>query len=324
MRHTHALTLILLLGAFALASIAGARSARIVEIPLLDNHFVVTGYGNTDSPRFIFIAPHFNEQIGTREARKLVEGWKNPQEAALYVVGSRNADLTARMKECGVEKNDPPERYLYFSYDIHWYCIDPNRIFSRRGFERELILWENRAWHVAKELKREVKIPVMVDSDVPDAVRGLLKAVGIEREGKSPEAVVAVHNNTPTPAGSLDTFSILWYKEGGPASGDVAHKGPEHCVFEGDPSHIDDLILVTEPGDYAYIRKDGRFNVALLKNNPESDDGSLSTYCLRKGIRYINIEAQHMNSQPRQNEKNGEYQYSMLQLVKKMLKEKKR
>jgi hypothetical protein len=163
----------------------------------------------------------------------------------------------------------------------------------------------------------------MVDSDVPDAVRGLLKATGIEREGPPPEAVVAVHNNTPTPAGSLGSFSLLWYKEGGPASADVVKDGREHCVFEGDPAHIDHLILVTEPEDYAYIRKDGRFNVALLKNNPDSDDGSLSTYCHRKGIRYVNVEAQHMNKDPRQNDKNGEYQYSMLQLVKKMLQQKK-
>jgi hypothetical protein len=225
------------------------------------------------------------------------------------------------MKRDSVCKNDPPERYLYFSYQGQWYAIDPNRIYTRRGIERELLLFRDSRWIAVKELKDNTAIPEIVKDTVGKAAAQILTRTGINGKGKHPEAVVAVHNNTPTEEGSLETFSLLWYRAGGPCHIDVAKSNGTACIYEGDPAGIDNFMLVNTPEDFYAIKRDGRFNVVLLDSCPEGsdrDDGSLSVWCGRKGLRYINVEARYMPSGD-ENRICMEYQFEMLELVRKVV-----
>ncbi len=296
------------------------------EIPIFNNRFKIEAYGNTVSPRFVFISPHYNEQIGAEAARRLVESWKDPGEAVLYRVRPCNSGVEEAMKRDSVLWNDPPGRYLYFSFENRWYCIDPNRIFTERGIEQQIILWKDGNWVTRKDAKKGITVPAAVLDEVEGATGKLLISTGIEGKKGHPEAVVAVHNNSPTAGGSLETFSFLWYMKGGPCFNEIEGADGTSCIYEGDREHIDNLFLVNRREDFEYIRRDGRFNVALFKSHlgePDSDDGSLAAYCGRRGLRYINIEVQHMNKAQEVNGKNGEYQYAMLQLLRKMLKEEK-
>jgi hypothetical protein len=320
------IALLILLFASLLMGASSAAFPGTDEIRVFNNRFVIEAYGNRTAPRFIFIAPHYNESIGAAAARELVENWGDPREAVFYRTRPCNSMVEEAMHRDGGEENDPPGRYLYFSLEKQWYCIDPNRIFTRRGIETELNLREGSEWVAKKNLKKESAIPSTVYDEVERAAGQILTSTGIEGNSRGPEAVVAVHNNSPTGAGNLDSFSLLWYKAGGPCYGEVAREGDIPCIYEGDPENIDCLFLVNRREDFCSIKKDGRFNVVLFKSlldDPNSDDGSLAVYCERKGLRYINVESQHMNGVKGMNDKNRNYEYAMLELVRQVLTEKK-
>ncbi|MDQ7827061.1 MAG: hypothetical protein RDV48_29965 [Candidatus Eremiobacteraeota bacterium] len=292
------------------------------EIPLLDCRFVLEARGNTRSPRCIFFVPHPNEKNGASAAGDLVKDWDS---AALYVLRPSNlSDIEKAMARDKIPQNSPAGRYLYFSWKGRWYAIDPNRIYTPRGVAGELLVHESHRWMKAGERKNKEAVPAQVTRAVKSAAEKIIAALGIEKKSPSPVTIVAVHNNSPTAPGDLESFSFLWYKAGGPCEKEVERREGSPCLHEGDPARCDNLILVNRFEDFQYLRKDGRFNVLLMaatEEGREGDDGSLSVYCGSKGIRYVNVEAQHMNKSRVQNEDSRIYQRSMLQLVRKMVEE---
>lgn len=140
--------------------------------------------------------------------------------------------------------------------------IDPNRMFSRAGAEKNLRTL-NPSWS-AEQIKKALD---KLDSDREDFVRRLFP--------KREEVLVALHNNGPA-------YSM---KDETAISDDVA---------TNDKEHPDEFMLCTQRPDFQVLAG-GPYNVLLQNKVPKEDDGSLSRLCATRGVRYVNIEAAHGN-----------------------------
>ena len=145
--------------------------------------------------------------------------------------------------------------------------IDPNRMWSRVGAERNLRTL-NPAWP-EQQIQRALD---ELDDDRPDFLRRLLPPPG--------GLLIALHNNGP---GYSVTDEV-------PISDSVALN---------DPEHPDEFMLCTMRPDFD-ILAGGGFNVVLQHRAPTEDDGSLSRLCASRGVRYVNIEAAHGNEAAQQ------------------------
>ena len=146
---------------------------------------------------------------------------------------------------------------------IYGGSLDPNRMFSRAGAEKNLRTL-NPSWDLPQMDRALERLDRDRDSFVsrilPAGMNGLL---------------VALHNNGPG-------YSI---EDEIPISDEV--------VFQ-DRSHPDEFMLCTARADFEKLAS-GSFNVVLQVKAPPEDDGSLSRLCAARGVRYVNIEAAHGN-----------------------------
>jgi hypothetical protein len=142
--------------------------------------------------------------------------------------------------------------------------LDPNRMFSREGAERNLRMlnpeWPDR--RITGALNH-------LDEDRDEFLRAILPRPG--------NLLVALHNNGPN-------YSVKNEIE------------TSNRVALNDSVHPDEFMLCSSATDFAVLAN-SRFN-ALLQDKPSGpDDGSLSRLCARRGIRYVNVEAAHGNLQ---------------------------
>jgi hypothetical protein len=140
-------------------------------------------------------------------------------------------------------------------------ALDPNRMFSRAGAERNLRS-QNPSWDAPR-----------VDSALARLDRDrnafLAKILPTQSDG----LIVALHNNGPGYS-MQDELAI------------------SDAASLNDPSHPDEFMLCTMRADFEKLAK-GHYNVLLQHTAPAEDDGSLSRLCAARNIRYINIEAAH-------------------------------
>ena len=136
--------------------------------------------------------------------------------------------------------------------------LDPNRMFSRAGAEKNLKML-NPDWppltlqHALDSLDRHRK--AFLKRVLPPA-GGLL---------------IAMHNNGPGYSVSDETA--------------ISDR-----VALNDSDHPHDFCLATDASDFEIIAK-SPFNVVLQATPGGEDDGSLSREAARRGKRYVNIEA---------------------------------
>lgn len=152
-------------------------------------------------------------------------------------------------------------RFRKFNQDL-WF--DPNRIFTETGLRKNLQFHNNC---VTAEWEQDIQ-------SFSDTLISFIQA------NQASHYVVAVHNN------SDENFSILSYQDTTEASD----------VFINAEEDVDNFILVTQPQDFAFFKRN-KINTALPANRQYEDDGSLSVYCLQNGFPYINIEVEHGNRQ---------------------------
>lgn len=150
------------------------------------------------------------------------------------------------------------DRIVDFNVDSLRYGFDPNRIFTDAGRGATL------KKHGGSQDSAAVQVKKIADSILAQQVNGR-------------EWVVALHNN------SERGLNIRSYKKGGSEYGNATK------VFVSRTAHPHDFILTTEHKVYHHLKQKG-INVVLQHREP-ADDGSLSVYAARNGIRYINIEA---------------------------------
>ena len=175
-------------------------------------------------------------------------------EAALDVI-RRNGGRLIELQHTG-------ERNVAFGLGDTTYVFDPNRMFTPRGLEatlREHGPYSAEARAAASEL-----------------AAALLEAADVD----TARVVITVHNNTQ------GQYSVLEYMDRGEYQADALF------AYYDDATDPDDFFFVTNEQLYSALREAG-FNVVLQDNARVTDDGSLSVFAGRRGIPYVNAEAQH-------------------------------
>ncbi len=138
--------------------------------------------------------------------------------------------------------------------------LDPNRMFSRAGAERNLRLLNPDA-----DAERIAALLDRLDRERDGLMRALAPPPG--------GLWVAAHNNGP--GYSMDTEAPISQREHRPQ-----------------PDEPRDFFLFTDEKDFEAAAR-GPYN-AVLQNRPGGeDDGSLSRWCAARGVRYVNAEAAH-------------------------------
>jgi len=143
--------------------------------------------------------------------------------------------------------------------------IDPNRMFSRAGAERNLRRLNPR-WNEAQFANALLEL----DRDREKFLRALLP-------GKS-SLLVSLHNNG-------ERYTI---ETEAPIGQRVAREG-KFTPHE--------FLLATSAADFEKLEQSG-YRCVLQSSAAGPDDGSLSRLCAARGIRYVNIEARLGSSGP--------------------------
>lgn len=167
-----------------------------------------------------------------------------------------------------IEFVHPGARLVAFRLDGKNYTFDPNRIFSDIGIKATLEKfgdWTPAGHETVKAFAAEY-----------------IRQFALDQE----PVIIALHNTTD------GIFSIKSYLPDGPHGSATAETyiSPNRSPF--------DFFFATDKWFYDYL-KARDFNVTLQDNANTPDDGSLSVYFARKGIPYLNIEAEinHLTEQ---------------------------
>ena len=149
--------------------------------------------------------------------------------------------------------------FLFGKDSIH---IDPNRIYTDTG------IWQQLQKNKITDTMAHRLIAAWRDS--------LLSILKINDRS----LVIALHNNTN------QNYGFKSYMPG------EEYEKEAHALYKGCVRDKDDFYFVT---DHAIMHKlsEGNYHVILQANETMTDDGSLSVYCGRLGIPYVNVEAQH-------------------------------
>ena len=190
-----------------------------------------------------------------------------------------SVDATKRiLEEHGgmlIQIENNAQRNIRFKLGRHYYKVDPNTIFSKEGIKKSL-----------EELGRTSDKAV---NEVERLGRRIARLIPGETK-----CVIALHNNTP------DFFSVTEYAPGNRRSADAKK------VYINDEQDADDFFLTTDNAIYEKLAEKG-FSIVLQDNKHCLDDGSLSVYCGKRNIRYVNCETEHG--------KTGQYYEMMKTLV---------
>jgi len=160
-----------------------------------------------------------------------------------------------------IEIENNRQRNVHFRLGKTGYHFDPNCIFSAAGIKKYLVKnsrYDKKAAHEIEQLGK--RILNLIPEDVL--------------------CVIALHNNTD------GAYSALSYTEGLEKATDAAQV---HIHSANDP---DDFFFTTDEKLFKLLSAEN-YNAVLQDNENCTDDGSLSVYCGKKNIRYVNIETEH-------------------------------
>jgi hypothetical protein len=201
------------------------------------------------------------EKPGARFAYVNLHDDENTSVEAVQDVLNRSGGRLVELRHSG-------RRFVEFKLAGTDYRVDPNRIFTTTGARATL----ERQSRYSDEAARAV-------------ARFAGELLTIYRLDQV-DAVIALHNNTP------DMYSARSYAAGG------IHAHDAEDVFIRDGSDPDDFFFVTERAVFDALKRRG-YNVVLQDNRRVTDDGSLSVYCGKANVRYVNVEAElgHLKEQ---------------------------
>jgi len=206
-------------------------------------------------------------QLGVDTIHAVVHQFKSTSPTMLNVHEDETTSISAgkvSIEEQGgrlIQLEHAGTRLITFRLERQKYTFDPNRIFSDPGIETTL--------------RKHVKYSTAAH----EAIKGFATEY-LQRFDLNKECVIIALHNTMDPIFSIETFL-----PSGRLGSDAAamHVNPRR--------HKMDFFYVTEPGFFDFL-KARNFNVVLQDNDKVTDDGSLSVYFSRKGIPYVNIEAE--------------------------------
>lgn len=182
---------------------------------------------------------------------------------------------------CLLELKHRGRRLIRFNSEGRVLYFDPNRIFTDKG--------------IRSTLDRNGRYSSSASEATRDFAASLLDKI----LSKNPRLIVALHNNLK---GEFPIDNYLGKRRYASCASDV---------FVSKDKDPNDFFFVTEPNIFNCL-KDRGYNVVLQANKTVIDDGSLSVYCGRAGIPYVNAETQmdHLEEQTK-----------MLEEIPEMLKE---
>jgi len=161
-----------------------------------------------------------------------------------------------------VEIDNFQKRNIKFKLGQSIFQFDPNRIFTREGIEQTLTLYHKK---VNKRAADEIeKFGQWIARLIPEKAK----------------CVIALHNNTE------GNFTIKNYLPEGDRSRDALNV---HSSAEQDP---DDFLITTDEEIFTSMKEAG-YNVMLQDNINAREDGSLSVYCGKRNMSYVNLETEH-------------------------------
>ncbi len=176
-----------------------------------------------------------------------------------------SVDATKRILETEggllIEVENGLKRNIQFLLGGKYYRFDPNRIFSKEGIEKSLA-----------ELGRSSAKAI---SEVEKFGKRILQLLP-----ENAVCIIALHNNSP------ELFSALNYTAGNKRSKESKK------VYINPKEDADDFFLTTDAELYEKLADSG-YNTILQDNKRCTEDGSLSVYCGKKNIRYVNCETEH-------------------------------
>lgn len=173
--------------------------------------------------------------------------------AAKYIL-EKNGGLLIELVNNG-------KRNLKFNMGFSIYIVDPNRIFSLEG--------------ISVSLKNNGKFSIYAAREVEKLGKRLIQLLPENLVG-----VIALHNNTN------DGFSVIEYLPGEKRDADAARVNVDP---DQDP---DDFFFTTNPYLFQELTSK-KYNTVLQDNENCQQDGSLSVYCGKNKIRYVNLETEH-------------------------------
>ncbi len=160
-----------------------------------------------------------------------------------------------------IEIENNLQRNIRFRLDRYSYKVDPNQIFSKQGIKRSLDQFGKSSNGAIEEVER--------------FGQRILQLIPAETS-----YIISLHNNTQ------GFFSALDYGPGNNRSFDSKK------IYINDKQDFDDFFLTTDDELYEKLADKG-FNTILQDNKNCFEDGSLSVYCGKNNIRYINCETEH-------------------------------
>jgi hypothetical protein len=160
-----------------------------------------------------------------------------------------------------IELTHASERLVTFHVAGRAYTFDPNRIFSDAG--------------ITATLKKHSSYSPDAHAAIRQFANEYLRRFALEQE----PVIIALHNTVD------GTFSIESFAPNGQYAAESAatHASPHRNKF--------DFYYVTDARFFDFLKRRD-FNVVLQNNAAVTDDGSLSVHFSRRGIPYVNIEAE--------------------------------
>jgi len=160
-----------------------------------------------------------------------------------------------------IEVENNAQRNIRFRLGQYFYQVDPNRIFSKEG--------------ITKSLEQLGRTSVRAIDEVAKLGQRIVELIPSETQ-----CVIALHNNTP------GYFSVTDYAPGNKRS--VESK----MVYINAEEDTDDFFLTTDNELFEKLADKG-YNTILQDNQNCTEDASLSVYCGKRNIRYVNCETEH-------------------------------
>jgi hypothetical protein len=164
-----------------------------------------------------------------------------------------------------IEIENNAQRNIRFRLGQYFYKVDPNRIFAKEG--------------IKKSLDELGPISTRAIDEVEKLGKRITQLIPAEAE-----YIIALHNNTP------GYFSTIEYTPGNKRTVDTKK------VYINAEQDADDFFLTTDHSLYEKLADKG-YNTILQDNKNCTEDGSLSVYCGKKNIRYVNCETEHGKSE---------------------------
>ncbi len=255
---------IFLLFSFHFAGITQSRTVRTITLGQDTVQLIIYEQKGGDH---VFIHVHENETASL--------------QAGLQALSKYGGKLVTLAHSFDGTKN----RNVTFRLGKNQYVFDPNRIFTKD-------------MSVLTGSISLVKGKGKVDGQITGIADRLAKAIWNELEGYP--LIIALHNNKNMPAQyktrwlfwkhiEPESYSITSYVRKFDQSSDSGKSCSD--IYINPSINNSEFFIVTQRADFDLLYR-LRYNAVLQNQNPV-DDGSLSVFAAKKGIRYINAEAKH-------------------------------